>query len=99
MACAHTAIMADPTSSFRAPSAGYPPHSVTRAPSKAHNLEVIDHTDSELQPAAEVVRLDDEISDSFPASDPQSHWAGPRRMESDADSSHEAVRPSGRQYP
>lgn len=32
--------------------------------------------------------LDAEISDSFPASDPLSHWAGPRQTESEADRSH-----------
>ena len=32
--------------------------------------------------------LDAEISDSFPASDPLSHWAGPRQAESEADRSH-----------
>jgi hypothetical protein len=32
--------------------------------------------------------LDDEISDSFPASDPLSHWAGPRRREFDAERAH-----------
>jgi hypothetical protein len=32
--------------------------------------------------------LDAEISDSFPASDPLSHWAGPRQRESEADRSH-----------
>jgi hypothetical protein len=35
--------------------------------------------------------LDAEISDSFPASDPLSHWAGPRQRESDADRSHRHV--------
>jgi hypothetical protein len=29
--------------------------------------------------------LDEEISDSFPASDPLSHWAGPPRPTSEAD--------------
>jgi RecA/RadA recombinase len=32
--------------------------------------------------------LDAEIDDSFPASDPLSHWAGPRRRESEADRAH-----------
>jgi hypothetical protein len=32
--------------------------------------------------------LDAEISDSFPASDPLSHWAGPPRPTSEADRAH-----------
>jgi hypothetical protein len=32
--------------------------------------------------------LDDEIDGSFPASDPLSHWAGPRRWEVEADGAH-----------
>jgi hypothetical protein len=32
--------------------------------------------------------LDAEISDSFPASDPPSHWAGPPRRTSEADRAH-----------
>jgi hypothetical protein len=35
--------------------------------------------------------LDAEIDSSFPASDPLSHWAGPRRRESEADRAHGPV--------
>jgi hypothetical protein len=39
-------------------------------------------------PNAEGGWLDAEVRDSFPASDPLSHWAGPVRAISDADRAH-----------
>jgi len=67
---------------------------VARAPSLTHDLVVLQQHNGELQ--EDVVErsvaiggwLDAEIDDSFPASDPLSHWAGPRRRESEADRAH-----------
>lgn len=59
-----------------------------------HDLVVLRRDNGELQEdrvegsLAEGGWLDAEISDSFPASDPLSHWAGPRREESEADRAH-----------
>jgi hypothetical protein len=68
--------------------------SVARAPSLTHELVVLQQPNGELQ--QDVVErsvatggwLDAELDDSFPASDPLSHWAGPRRQESEADRAH-----------
>jgi hypothetical protein len=43
---------------------------------------------SERRETAEGGWLDAEVRDSFPASDPLSHWAGPVRAISDADRAH-----------
>jgi hypothetical protein len=71
--------------------------SVARAPSLTHELVVLQQPNGEL--LEDVVErsvvtggwLDAEIDDSFPASDPLSHWAGPRRRESEADQPHGRV--------
>ncbi len=67
---------------------------MARAPSLTHNLVVRQQHNGELQ--EDVMErflaaggwLDAEIEGSFPASDPLSHWAGPRRQESEADRTH-----------
>ena len=67
---------------------------MARAPSLTHDLVVLQQHNGELQ--EDVVErsvamggwLDAEIDGSFPASDPLSHWAGPRRRESEADRAH-----------
>ena len=85
---------------------------MARASSLTHDLVVLPRHNGELQ---EEVRerfvaaedwLDAEIDASFPASDPLSHWAGPRLREHDDDRSpgHVVHRRSvedapGRQYP
>ncbi len=48
----------------------------------------MEQPDGESQEHTEVGWLDAEIRDSFPASDPLSHWAGPARPTSDADRAH-----------
>jgi hypothetical protein len=64
---------------------------VARAPSPTHDLVVVQQDNGELaedvvdRSLAEGGWLDEEISDSFPASDPLSHWAGPPRPTSEAD--------------
>ena len=64
---------------------------MARAPSLTHDLTVLRRDNGELQEDRVERSLDEggwldaEISDSFPASDPLSHWAGPRREESEAD--------------
>jgi hypothetical protein len=70
------------------------PESVARAPSLTHDLVVVRQDNGELQEdvmersVTEHGWLDAEISDSFPASDPLSHWAGPARRTSEADRAH-----------
>jgi hypothetical protein len=67
---------------------------VARAPSLTHDLVVVQQHNGELQ--EDVVErslaagswLDAEIDGTFPASDPLSHWAGPRRRESETDRAH-----------
>jgi hypothetical protein len=67
---------------------------MARAPTLTHDLVVLQQPNGELQ--EDVVErfvamggwLDAEIDGSFPASDPLSHWAGPRRRESEADRAH-----------
>jgi hypothetical protein len=69
---------------------------MARATSLTHDLVVLQQHNGELQ--EDVMErsfaadgwLDAEIDDSFPASDPLSHWAGPRRRE------HEVGREHGR---
>jgi hypothetical protein len=67
---------------------------MARAPSLTHDLVVVQQHNGELQEdvmersVAEGGWLDAEIGDSFPASDPLSHWAGPRRRESGAGGDH-----------
>jgi len=86
-------IMAEPPGGFWSPAAGIHP-SMARAPSLTHDLVVLQQHNGELQ--EDVMErsiaaggwLDAEIGDSFPASDPLSHWAGPRRRESEADRAH-----------
>jgi hypothetical protein len=62
-----------------------------------HDLVVPRQDDGELQEdlmersQADGGWLDAEISDSFPASDPLSHWAGPPRPTSEADRAHGAL--------
>jgi hypothetical protein len=64
---------------------------MARAPSLTHDLVVVQQDNGELPEVgnddalAEGGWLDEEISDSFPASDPLSHWAGPPRPTSEAD--------------
>jgi hypothetical protein len=64
---------------------------MARAPSRTHGLVFLKQHDGELQEdvtersLAAGDWLDTEIDASFPASDPLSHWAGPRRRESEAD--------------
>src|SRR5579862_4652944 len=70
---------------------------MARAPSLTHDLVVLQQPNDELQ--EDVVErslaapgwLDAEIGDSFPASDPLSHWAGPRRRDTEADRPHGRV--------
>ncbi|HEY1651739.1 MAG TPA: hypothetical protein VGG09_07640 [Acidimicrobiales bacterium] len=70
---------------------------VARAPSLTHDLVVVQQDNGEL--AEDVMErsradggwLDEEISESFPASDPLSHWAGPPRPTSEADRAHRQV--------
>ena len=60
---------------------------MARAPSLTHDIVVLKQHNGELQ--ADVMErcqaaggwLDAEIDDSFPASDPLAHWAGPRRRD------------------
>jgi hypothetical protein len=67
---------------------------MSRAPSPTHDLVVLQQHNGELQ--EDVMErslvaagwLDAEIGDSFPASDPLSHWAGPRRREREAGKEH-----------
>jgi hypothetical protein len=67
---------------------------MARAPSLTHDLVVLQQHNGELQEdvmersVAAGGWLDAEIGDSFPASDPLSHWAGPRRRESEAGGEH-----------
>ncbi len=67
---------------------------MARAPSLTHDLVVVQQGNGELQEdvmersVADGGWLDAEISDSFPASDPLSHWAGPPRRTSEADRAH-----------
>ena len=49
---------------------------------------VVEQADIEGGPPDEGGWLDAEVRDSFPASDPLSHWAGPVRPISDADRAH-----------
>jgi hypothetical protein len=85
--------MAEPPSSFRSPVAAAT-GPVARAPWLTHDLIVVQRHNGELQ--EDVVErslatgswLDAEIDGSFPASDPLSHWAGPRRRETEADRAH-----------
>jgi hypothetical protein len=64
---------------------------MAHAPSLTHDLIVVEPDKDERQEdamessLAEGGWLDEEISDSFPASDPLSHWAGPPRPTSEAD--------------
>jgi hypothetical protein len=64
---------------------------MARAPSLTHDIVVLQQHNGELQeevmerPPAVGGWLDAEIDDSFPASDPLSHWAGPRRRDSETD--------------
>lgn len=65
-----------------------------RAPSLTHDIVVLKQHNGEL--AEDVMEryvaaegwLDAEIDDSFPASDPLSHWAGPRRRDRETDRAH-----------
>jgi hypothetical protein len=67
---------------------------MARAPSLTHDLVVVQQDNGELaedvmdRSLADGGWLDEEISDSFPASDPLSHWAGPPRSTSEADRAH-----------
>lgn len=64
---------------------------MARPASLTHDLVVVQQDNSEGQEdvtdrsLGEGGWLDEEISESFPASDPLSHWAGPPRPTSDAD--------------
>jgi hypothetical protein len=67
---------------------------MARATSLTHDLVVPQQHNGELQ--EDVMErsfaadgwLDAEIDDSFPASDPLSHWAGPRRREHEVGKDH-----------
>lgn len=67
---------------------------MARAPSLTHDLVVLKQHNGELQEdvmersVAAGGWLDAEIDDSFPASDPLSHWAGPCRRENEMARSH-----------
>lgn len=79
---------------FPVPGGGVSSESMARAPSLTHDLVVLKQHNGELQ--EDVMErslvagdwLDAEIDASFPASDPLSHWAGPRRRESETDRVH-----------
>jgi hypothetical protein len=64
---------------------------MARAASLTHDLAVVRQDDGEIEEdvvehsVAREAWLDEEISESFPASDPLSHWAGPPRPTSEAD--------------
>jgi hypothetical protein len=70
---------------------GVSTRTLARAPSLTHDLLVRRQHTGELQEdlmerfLAADGWLDAEIDDSFPASDPLSHWAGPRRRKNEAD--------------
>ncbi|HWD54302.1 MAG TPA: hypothetical protein VG346_04230 [Acidimicrobiales bacterium] len=70
---------------------------MVRAPSLTHDLVVVQQDNGELQEdvmarsLAQGGWLDEEISESFPASDPLSHWAGPPRPTSEADRARRQV--------
>lgn len=67
---------------------------MARAPSLTHDLVVLQQHNGELQEdvmersLAALGWLDAEIGDSFPASDPLSHWAGPRRRDAEGERAH-----------
>lgn len=67
---------------------------MARGPSLTHSLVVLQQYNGEREEdvmerfLADGGWLDAEIDGSFPASDPLSHWAGPRRRESEADCTH-----------
>jgi hypothetical protein len=70
---------------------------MARAASLTHDLVVVQPDDGERQEdviersLAQGGWLDEEISESFPASDPLSHWAGPPRPTSEADRARRRV--------
>jgi hypothetical protein len=70
---------------------------MARVASLTHDLVVVQKGDGEPEEdamersVAEGGWLDEEISESFPASDPLSHWAGPARPTSEADRARRQV--------
>ena len=70
---------------------------MARVASLTHDLVVVQQDDGEPEenamerPVAAGGWLDEEISESFPASDPLSHWAGPARPTSEADRARRQV--------
>ena len=70
---------------------------MARGASLTHDLVVVQQDNGKQQEDATERSnaqggwLDEEISESFPASDPLSHWAGPPRPTSEADRAHRQV--------
>jgi hypothetical protein len=69
---------------------------MAHAPWLTHDLEVVAVDDERQTDAGDSPGpggwLDEEISESFPASDPLSHWAGASRPTSEADRAHPTPR-------